>query len=106
MEHNLDNTVKAIKALVDMFKTERMVYLIITGLSSLVLIVVAIMMLVGDDASNNYLEITGLFAGSGGVLYTTGRLLKMFNDALALIRDVIESELNIKNNDDERGNPS
>ena len=96
MKENLDDTVGAIKSLVDLFKTERLVYIIITGVSSLVLISVAILMLINSGDNTQYLEITGLFAGSGGVLYTTGRLLKMFNDALALIRDVIESELNLK----------
>ena len=82
-ENNLDDKVKAIKQLLDLFKFERMVYLGITILSLIVLFGCAIYLLSQDK--NQMPAVIGMFTSSGGVAYTGGRLLKMWSDAMQLL---------------------
>ncbi|MEI6683528.1 MAG: hypothetical protein WCO44_12905 [Bacteroidota bacterium] len=86
----LDDTVNAIKELVNLFKTERIVYLIITLISVLVLITTAISLLLKSNNQQNSIEIMSLFGSTGGIVYSTGRLLKMWSEAMKLINKVIE----------------
>lgn len=81
--NSLDEKVKAIKELLDVFKFERMVYLGITILSLIVLFGCAIYLLSQDK--NQLPAVIGLFTSSGGVAYTCGRLLKMWSDAIQLL---------------------
>lgn len=73
----------AVERLTNLFKAERMAYLIMTGLSVLILITSAGVLLVQKGAS--YGAITGLFGSSGTITYTTGRLLFMWSQALRLL---------------------
>ena len=73
----------AVERLTNLFKAERMAYLIMTGLSVLILLTSAGILLMQKTAG--YGAITGLFGSSGIVTYTTGRLLFMWNQALRLL---------------------
>ncbi len=88
-DFELERVVKAIKELVSLFKIERMVYLAITIVSVLVLIAAAISLIEKSESQENTIEIMGLFTSTGGIAYTTGRLLKMWSEAMQLIKKVI-----------------
>jgi hypothetical protein len=88
----LDNTVKAIRDLVAIFNTERLVYLFITLLSLLILIGTAVWLIINSDSQKNTIAVTGLFMSSGGIMYSSGRLLKMFTQAMELIQKVTEQD--------------
>ena len=92
MSDNLTNTVTAIKDLVALFKTERMVYLIITLICVLVLIGAAISLLLKSDNQEDTIAVMGLFGSTGGIVYSSGRLLKMWSDAMQLIQKVMEQK--------------
>ena len=89
MSEKIKNTVDAIKELVTLFKMERLVYLIITLISVLVLIAAAISLLIASEERDHTIEIMGLFSSTGGIVYSTGRLLKMWSEAMQLIKNVI-----------------
>jgi hypothetical protein len=80
---SLKSRMDAVERLTKLFKIERMVYLIITTLSLGILLTSAAVLLIEKRADN--LELAGLFSSSGLITYTTGRLLKMWNQALQLI---------------------
>ena len=88
----IDKTVKAIKELVALFKTERTVYMIITLISVLILIGTALMLIVRSESQENTIAVMGLFGSTGGIVYSTGRLLKMWSEAMQLIQKVIEKD--------------
>lgn len=92
MSEKLEKTVKAIKELVALFKIERTVYMVITLISVLVLIGTAIMLLFRSESQENTIAVTGLFGSTGGIVYSTGRLLKMWSEAMQLIQKVIEQQ--------------
>ena len=92
MGETLSNTVKAIKELVALFKTERLVYLFITLISVLVLIATAVSMIFKSDSQENTIAIMCLFGSTGGIVYSSGRLLKMWSEAMQLIQKVIEQK--------------
>lgn len=92
MAESLNSTVKAIKELVSLFKTERMVYLIITLISVLILIGTALSLIFSSKSQENTIEIMGMFGSTGGIVYSTGRLLKMWSEAMQLIQKVIEKD--------------
>jgi hypothetical protein len=93
MNNNLDETVQAVKQLVALFKTERLVYLIITLISLIVLVVAAIILInQNKDNSEQLIATIGLLTSSGGMIYSSGRLLKMWSDAMQLIQKSIESK--------------
>lgn len=89
MSEILGLTVNAIKELVSLFKIERMVYLIITLISVLILLGAAISLFLKSENQENTIEIMGLFGSTGGIVYSTGRLLKMWSEAMQLIQKVI-----------------
>jgi len=86
VENSLEEKVKAIRQLLDLFKFERMVYLGITILSLIVLIGCAIYML--GQGTSQVPAVIGMFTSSGGVAYTCGRLLKMWSDAMQLLGSI------------------
>lgn len=86
VDNSLEEKVKAIRQLLDLFKFERMVYLGITILSLIVLIGCAIYML--GQGNSQVPAVIGMFTSSGGVAYTCGRLLKMWSDAMQLLGSI------------------
>ena len=89
-QSTLKERVKAIKDLLGLFRLERLVYVIVTLVSVLILMSCAVLMLFKED--NDPQLAIGLFGGSGGILYTSGRLLKMWSDALRMLGTVTEEE--------------
>lgn len=90
MDTKLEKTVAAIKELVNIFKVERTVYLIITLISVLVLIITAVSLIIRSDSQENTIAVMGLFGSSGGIVYSSGRLLKMWSEAMQLVNKVLE----------------
>jgi len=80
---DLNARMDAVERLTKLFRMERLVYLIITTMSLAVLLASAIALLVEKRAGS--VELTGLFGSSGLITYSTGRLLKMWNQALQLV---------------------
>ena len=74
---------RSIRQLLDMFRLERFAYLAVTVISVAVLLTCAIMLLVRKEAP--YVAVFGLFGASGGITYSTGRLLRMWSDAIRLL---------------------
>ncbi len=75
-----DQHIREIKELIGVFKFERITYLCITIVSLIILLVVAIIFLF-TDKKDIALGIA-LFAPSGAIAYTAGRLLKMWTDSI------------------------
>ena len=82
-DDRLQRRILIIKQLLELFRWERYIYLTITVLSLVLMIVSAIVILLTGEAKLP--EIVGLFFSSGGITYTIGRLLQMWNDALKLV---------------------
>ncbi len=82
----LDERVESIRQLLDIFKLERMVYLTVTILSLIMLLSSAAVVAYKDAAGA--LEMTGLFGSAGAITYTTGRLLRMWSEALRVLYPV------------------
>lgn len=92
MSDRLEKTLNAIKELLKLFKSERTVYLIIILISVLVLEVTAIKLLFQSESQENTIAVMGLFCSTGGIVYSTGRLLKMWSEAMQLFQKVIEQQ--------------
>jgi 1,4-dihydroxy-2-naphthoate octaprenyltransferase len=82
-EEDLQARVRAIGDLLGHFRIERRVYLGVTLASVLLLLGCAVRLLLAPEAQPALL--VGLFGGTGGILYTTGQLLRMWNDALRAV---------------------
>ncbi|MEZ4453869.1 MAG: hypothetical protein R3B09_30715 [Nannocystaceae bacterium] len=82
---HLASRVTAIKDLLDAFRFERAVYLGITMMSLLVLLGCALSLMFGSR--DKTVEAVGLFSSSGAITYTTGRLLRMWSDALRILTE-------------------
>lgn len=80
---SLDERVAAIHKLVDVFRIERIVYISVTLLSLLMLLISAGFMMFKGQA--DHIVLTGLFGSAGTITYTTGRLLRMWNQAIELL---------------------
>ena len=85
-DNDLDQRIQAIKQLLAIFKLERTVYLTVT--------IISLVMLLGSAAIVMYkgsagpFEFTGLFGSAGAITYTTGRLLRMWSEALQVLYPV------------------
>jgi hypothetical protein len=79
----------AVERLTNLFRMERIVYLVITTMSLAVLLTSAVVLLVNKSAGT--IELTGLFGSSGLITYSTGRLLAMWNQALQLLAGKVEA---------------
>lgn len=79
----LKSRVSAIKELLEAFKFERAVYMAITLLSLFVLLACATSLVF--SSREGMAEAVGLFGASGAITYTTGRLLKMWSDAIRIL---------------------
>ena len=86
MTDNLSDRVSAIKELLEVFRFERIVYLTINIVSFIVLISSAILLLLKNTDSP--IEVLGLFGSSGGITYSTGRLLRMWSEALKILSPI------------------
>lgn len=80
----------AVERLTKLFRLERMVHLAVTGLSLLMLLTSAGVLLYEGKAGPA--ELTGLFGSSGLITYSAGRLLVMWNEALKLLAGTSDTE--------------
>ena len=83
MSEELKSRVSAIKELLEAFKFERAVYMGITLLSLFILLACATSLVFSNR--DGMAEAVGLFGASGAITYTTGRLLKMWSDAIRIL---------------------
>jgi hypothetical protein len=80
MTEDLKVRMDTVERLTQLFKTERMVYLVTTIIALIMLIGSALSLMLHDKAGTA--ELSTLFGSSGLITYTTGRLLFMWNEAL------------------------
>jgi len=84
---NLDQRIDAVKSLIGIFRMERVVYLVITS-ASLLMLLTAVIAIMSKDQQNLGV-LTALFGSSGLITYSLGRLLRMWDQALeVLMRDL------------------
>lgn len=82
-EKELNSRYEIVEKLIKLFKFERIVHLIVTGLSLIILIVsISLMISTGNIGKA---ELSLMFGSSGLVTYTAGRLLRMWDQALKII---------------------
>ena len=91
-QQELETRLKAFERLVKLFKPERVVYLIVTTFSALLLLSCAVFLLIQNRSggSAGMAAPLSMFGSSGVIVYTANRLLRMWNQALQLL--AIESE--------------
>ena len=75
MSDNLKERMEVVKQLTELFKIERMVYLVIRITSLIILIAIALSLILKGQAG--YAELTFSFGSSELITYSTGRLLIM-----------------------------
>jgi cell division protein FtsL len=80
MADSLEERIRAIERLTQLFKVERAVYLTVTVLSLVMLIASAASLMIKDTAGSA--ELSALFGSSGLITYTAGRLLYMWKEAM------------------------
>ena len=79
----MSDAINEIKELLSLFRLERIIYIIISVSAFIALLFCAIFILFKNQ--DNYPAILGLFGSTGGVGYTTSKLLKMWGDAIEYI---------------------
>lgn len=84
-DDELTSRMDAVERLVDLFYVERMVHLTVTSISLALLLGSAVYLIIIHEASLNILF--GLFGSSGLIAYSSARLLRMWNQALAVLVD-------------------
>ena len=86
-QENLDQKVKAVKVLLNAFRLERMLYVIISCISVVVLLGTVLYSFgnSGGQDKTNLTVIASLFAPAGAITYSIGKILKMWNEALRFI---------------------
>ena len=87
-EHELKDLREVLDWLIDKFRLERIVYLIATGLSVIMLLITATLMIIKKGAT---VEILVLLFGSTGLIgYSVNRLMRMFDQTLEVIASAKE----------------
>ena len=87
-----DNELKSLREvldwLIDKFRLERIVYLIATGLSVIMLFVSASLLVIQKGATTEILVL--LFGSTGLIGYSVNRLMRMFDQTLKVIASTQE----------------
>lgn len=78
-----------VRQLVLLFELERRVYLTIVVLSLLCLLTSVLFLLVRTPSNGT--ELLGILGSSGGIMYSAGRILRMFNEALRVVMQMESS---------------
>ena len=81
---NLTERLDAVERLVQMFRIERIVHLLVTSISLAMLLFSAGVLIYRAGADIPVL--VGLFGSSGLISYSAGRLLKMWDQALQVLQ--------------------
>ena len=82
-DETLEERINAVERVMELHKPERIVHLIVTSASLVILLGAAGMMLYSGEASTAELGL--MFGSSGMVTYTAGQLLKMWDRAISII---------------------
>lgn len=82
-ENEMKNMREVLDWLIDKFRLERIVYLIATGMSIIMLVVSAILVIDKQGATPEILVL--LFGSTGLIGYSVNRLLRMFDQTLEVI---------------------
>ncbi len=77
--------VRAVKTLLEAFRLERVLYIIISCLSVIILLSVPIYIII--KAPDKIEWVIGLFVPAGAITLSIGRLLKMWNQAISFVSD-------------------
>ena len=83
MPTEIQDRLKAVERLTELFRLERMVHLGVTSLALLLLLFCAGALIIKNQAGPT--ELTGLLGSSGLITYSASRLLHMWNQALRLL---------------------
>lgn len=83
IDSELDQRLKAVERLTALYRPERLVHLIATAVSLVVLLGTAGSMIYKGEAGPA--ELTLMFGSSGLITYTAGQLLRMWDRALSVI---------------------
>ncbi len=83
MSADLEDRIRAVERLVRVFRLERIVYLLVTGLALVMLLTAAVVMLVRSQA--DVTTLTLLFGSSGLITFSIGRVLRMWDQALRIV---------------------
>lgn len=75
--------VKAVKTLLEAFKLERILYIIISCLSVIILLCVPIYIIYKEPDKIEW--VIGLFVPAGAITISIGKLLKMWNQAISFV---------------------
>lgn len=82
--NSYQDRIDAIRELLALFRLERTVYLVITIFSLFILLTCAVVLMFRNTVGTP--ELIGLFGSSGGITYSTGRLLKMWSEAINVLQ--------------------
>ncbi|CAM1366447.1 conserved hypothetical protein [Tenacibaculum sediminilitoris] len=80
---DIDKRVLAIKELLQAFKLERILYVVISCIAVSILLTVAIFIMVKNPEKIEWF--ISLFVPAGAITYSIGRILKMWNQALTFV---------------------
>jgi hypothetical protein len=97
-QNELNIKIEAISRLLHLFQLERIIYVIVTLLSLLVLLSCAIYLL-ATKGSSDTAPVIGLFGSSGAITFTLGRLLRMWNDAMKILMPMAPKQLKTNNHE-------
>lgn len=86
--NELTNLREALDWLIDKFKLERMVYLVATTISIIMLLVTAVLIIIQKGANTEILIL--LFGSTGLIGYSVNRLMRMFDQILKVIASAKE----------------
>ncbi len=82
--------VQAVKTLLEAFKLERILYIIISCLSVIMILSLPVYIIL--KAPDKIEWVIGLFVPAGAITLSIGRLLKMWNQAISFVSDQKASE--------------
>lgn len=94
--NDLNNKIDAIGKLLNLFKMERFIYVIVTLISLVVLLSCAVFLLITKGTSD-IAPVIGMFGSSGAITFTLGRLLKMWSDAMRILSPIADNSKEEKN---------
>ena len=81
--NDLEKRIETVKALVEVFKVERYVYMGVLLFCIVILLTVTIIALSQNKIETTFL--VGLFAPTGGIMYMVKNLLSMYDDAYKMV---------------------
>lgn len=90
MTTSIEQRMEVVERLTNLFKFERMVYLVVTIISLIMLLSSGVSLLLKGEVGTA--ELVLLFGSAGTITYTVGRLLFMWNEALKRLMPIGDEE--------------